>query len=131
MPEKLKLVTVLIPFLYGGNWRERGEVLEVEAGRADTLAKKTPPLVIFGEHELPAEESDAVEAPVEAPGTPTFTPPGFPCGDELAEAGITNCDQLGELMKAKGDAWFTGIKGIGKKSAALIAEAMVTANEAT
>jgi hypothetical protein len=33
-------------------------------------------------------------------------------------------------MKRKGDAWFTEVKGIGKKSAAVIADALAKLNAA-
>lgn len=129
MSQKSKLVTVLIAFVYDAVWRVRGEVLSMDASRADALAAKSPPIVIIGEHELPPEGADAVEgAEVE---TPTFTPADFPAAIELAEAGVMNPDQLGELMKTKGDAWFVGIKGVGKKSAAVIAEALAKLNAET
>lgn len=125
MAAKLKLITVLIGFLWDLKWREPGEVLEIDAHRADVLAKKTPPLVAYGEHVI---EVDANGEPTEPKAGSVFDPPEFPGAEQLAAAGITNFDQLGELMKTKGDAWFTGITGIGKKSAALIAAAFEKLN---
>lgn len=124
---KTKSVTVLIGFLYDLVWRSRGEVLEIDAARADVLAAKVPPVVMIGEHEVAPEEPEGESAAVVS-NAPTFTPEDFPGAAELAAAGIMNCDQLGELMKAKGDAWFNEVEGIGKKSAAKIAEALAKLN---
>ena len=126
MAAKTKIVTVLIGFLYDQVWRSRGEVLEVDATRADVLAAKVPPIVMIGEHELPAEDAEGESETLT--NVPTFTPEDFPGAAELAAAGVMNCDQLGELMKAKGDAWFSEVKGLGKKSAAKIAEALAKLN---
>lgn len=129
MAAKTKIVTVLIEFLYGLAWRIRGEVLDMDAARADALAAKNPPFVKIGEHELPPETVSETE--IAGGDTPVFTPQDFPGAAELAAAGIMNCDHLGELMKAKGDAWFAEVEGIGKKSAARIAEAMAKLNAET
>jgi hypothetical protein len=127
MAAKTKIVTVLNGFSYDLVWRSRGEVLEVDATRADVLAAKVPPIVKIGEHELPPEEPEDESAAILS-NAPTFTPEDFPGAAELAAAGIMNPDQLGELMKAKGDAWFNLVEGIGKKSAAKIAEALAKLN---
>lgn len=127
MAAKTKFVTVLIGFLYDLVWRSRGEVIEIDAARADVLAAKVPPIVIIGEHDIPPEEPEA-ESETVISNAPTFTPADFPGATELAAAGIMNCDQLGELMKTKGDAWFNEVEGIGKKSAAKIAEALAKLN---
>lgn len=119
MAAKLKLVTILVGLLYDKAWRIAGEVLEMEAGLAEKLSQKTPPLVAFGEYVLEIDETG--EAKQLAAG-PTFTPPDFPGAEYLVTVGITNLDQLGEIMQSKGDNWFKGINGLGKKTAAMIAD---------
>jgi len=127
MAAKTKIVTVLVGFLYDLVWRDRAEVLEMDAARADVLAAKVPPIVRIGEHELPPEDVEAESAAIVS-NAPTFTPADFPGAAELAAAGVMNCDQLGELMKTGGDAWFAKVEGIGKKMAAKISEALAKLN---
>lgn len=123
MPEKLKMVTVLIAFLYDGLWRSVGDHLEMEAGRADALAKKSPPLVAFGEHVVEVD-SAGVAGDVSQPGPVVFDPPDFPGADQLLLAGIKSAAEVRQLITAKGDAWFADIPGIGKKIAGQIGAAI-------
>lgn len=121
MAAKLKLVTVLVAFLYDLCWRERGEVLEIDASLADKLAKKEPPLVAFGEHTI---ELDGEGEEIKKPESPEFTPEGFPASDVLMQAGLYSAADVAALMAMGGDSWFTTVKGLGKKSAALVADAV-------
>lgn len=121
MAAKLKLVTVLVAFLYELGWRERGDVLEMDATLADKYAKKDPPLVAFGEHTI---EVDAEGEEIKKPETPEFTPEGFPASDVLMSAGLYSAADVAALMAKGGDSWFTTVKGLGKKSAALVADAI-------
>jgi hypothetical protein len=130
MAVKMKLVTVFIGMLYDSVWQKPGTVLSMDAARADVLAAKSPPVVKIGEHVVDVDDEGHVIEPGEVADGPTFTPADFPAAEELAAAGIMNPDQLGELMKRKGDAWFTEVKGIGKKSAAVIADALAKLNAA-
>jgi len=119
---KRKLVTVAIPLLYGSEWLERGTVLEMDAAFADRVAAKTPPFVLFGEHELkPVEAGDTADSDSVVI---VFSPEDFPGAEQLAAVGIQNTDQLAAIMAEKGDNWFSGITGIGKTTAARIAAAM-------
>lgn len=116
---QMKVVTILAGLLYDLAWRTRGEVMEMDAYRAETLSKQEPPMVAFGEHVL---EVDGDGNPISDTDSPTFTPPDFPGAEYLVTVGITNLDQLGEVMTTRGDTWFKGITGLGKKTAAMIAD---------
>lgn len=109
-------VTVLIPLLYASGWRERGDVLQMDEGRAKTLQASKH--VLLGEHEL------TDEPPVTSAPAAVFDPEDFPSGEDLAAAGILNVPQLREFITANGDGWFSKVKGVGKGAAAKIAAAL-------